>query len=303
MFDRRRIAASFDRASGGYDAAAALQAEVRAELMERLRHFARAPRTLLDLGAGTGAASAALAREYPQALVVAFDLAPGMLREAARRMSARDRVFGGRFGHPFGLVQGDAFRLPFADAAFDIVFSSLMLQWCDDLDAALAEARRVLRPGGVFTFSSFGPGTLRELRDAWSAADAAPHVSPFVDVMDLGSALGRVGFAEPVLDVDRHVTLYPAALTLMRELKAIGAHNALSERPRGLTGRGRLAVMTAAYEMRRRADGQLPASWEVVYATTFAPAQSVPGNEASGAASTGGEVTFPAGRVPVRSRR
>jgi malonyl-CoA O-methyltransferase len=270
--DRRRVARSFDRASASYDAAAALQATVRAELLDRLGHLRLQPRVVLDLGAGTGHASQALKQRYPGALVVALDVAPGMLHEAAARLRLRDRVFGGRFGHPFERVGGDAQRLPLATGSVDLVFSNLMLQWCAPPDLAFAEIQRVLAPGAPLVFSTFGPDTLRELRAAWSAADPLEHVNPFVDMHDLGEALVRAGFTEPVLDVDRHRLGYADAPALMRELKAIGAHNALRGRPRGLTGRRQFAAMLAAYEPLRQADGRLPASWEVIHCTAFAAA-------------------------------
>ena len=128
----------------------------------------------------------------------------------------------------------------------------------------------MLKPGGLLLFSSFGPDTLRELRGAWAAVDDAVHVNAFVDMHDLGSALQRGGFSEPVLDVDRHVLRYPDAMALMRELKAIGAHNVNAGRRRALTGRAALGRMVAAYEPLRGPAG-LPATYEVVYGAAWAP--------------------------------
>lgn len=284
--DRRAVARAFGRASPQYEAAARLQAEVRAELLGRLDHFALAPTVVVDAGAGTAPATAQLAQRFPQATVIAFDLAHGMLAQAGERLRLRDRMLGGRFGHPFQRVCGDVHRLPFATGSVQLVFSNLMLQWSDDLDAALRELRRVLAPGGLFTFSSFGPDTLRELREAWAAVDDAPHVNPFVDMHDLGAALARAGFSEPVLDVDRHRLDYESPLVLMRELQQIGARNALLERPRGLTGRRRLAELQQAYRAAHgRPDGRITATWEVIYATCFrgdGPAAAIP--DAGGAA-------------------
>jgi len=257
QLDRRAVVQAFDRASASYDAAAALQERVRNELIDRLAELQLAPARILDLGAGTGHATRELKRRYPQSLTVAADIAPGMLMRAKAQS---------RWLRRFERVRADAYTLPFRDGAFDLVFSSLMLQWCDDLDRVFAEIARVLEPGGVLLFSTFGPGTLAELRDAWGASDApGNHVNHFFDAQALGSALMHSGLAEPVLDVDRTVIGYPDVLTLMRELKAIGAHNVTAGRARGLTGRKRLAAMTQAYEA-LRADGRLPATYEVIHA-------------------------------------
>jgi len=260
--DRAGVRASFDRASASYESAAGLQARVAAELLERLAVFAFEPRVVLDLGAGTGRVAHELKRRYRRALVIALDLAPGMLREARRYQQLWRR---------FERVCGDALRLPLADASVDVVFSSLMLQWCEPLDTALAECRRVLKPDGFFAFSTFGPDTLHELRGAWASADGYNHVNHFVDVHEIGDALVRVGLMEPVLDVDRVEVSYPDALSLMRDLKAIGAHNVTAGRPRALVGRARLKRMQDAYEAFRR-DDRLPATYEVIYGASWGAA-------------------------------
>jgi malonyl-CoA O-methyltransferase len=269
--DRRAVARAFDRASSSYDAAAMLQDRVREELLSRLDELKVRPLNILDLGAGTGLGSRALKRRHPNATVVAADIAPGML-ERARGQS--------RWLRRFERVRADAYALPFVAGAFDLVFSNLMLQWCDDLDAVFAEIGRVLKPGGLLLFSTFGPGTLSELRDAWErAGDARNHVNHFFDAHALGSALMQAQLAEPVLDVDRIVMDYVDVISLMRELKAIGAQNATNGRARGLTGRHRLAAMTQAYEAVRR-EGKLPATWEVIHATAWGGERRDPENPA-----------------------
>jgi malonyl-CoA O-methyltransferase len=258
--DRRAVARAFDRASGSYDAAAELQARVRDELIGRLEELKVEPATVLDLGAGTGHSTRGLKRKFPRALVVAADIAAGMLAQAGQQS---------RWLRRFERVRADAYSLPFRSASLDVVFSSLMLQWCDDLDAVFAEIARVLKPGGLLLFSTFGPGTLAELREAWAAGDTENnHVNHFFDPQALGSALMHAGLAEPVLDVDRIVMKYDDAFALMRELKSIGAHNVTNGRARGLTGRRRFEAMTRAYET-WRSDGKLPATYEVIHASSW----------------------------------
>jgi malonyl-CoA O-methyltransferase len=260
FLDRPSIRDSFDKASARYEAAAVLQARVSDELVDRLGFFALQPRVILDLGCGPGRSTAALKRSYPGATVIALDFAPGMLREAARRM--------GDEGVRFDRVCADALRLPIASASVDLVFSSLMLQWCEPLQVAFTEVRRVLAPDGLFMFSTFGPDTLKELREAWSAVDDGMHVNRFVDMHDVGDAAMRAGLSEPVLDLERMQLTYGDVLSLMRDLKAIGAHNVAVDRARGLTPRAKLRRMEAAYEKSRR-DGRLPATYEVVYGTAW----------------------------------
>jgi len=257
--DRAALRAAFDRASAGYEASAVLQARVGRELLSRLEPFGFQPAVVLDLGCGTGWLSGELKQRYRRASVLALDVAPGMLREAARHQ----RLF-----RHFARVCGDALHLPLANSSVDLVFSSLMLQWCEPLGRALSEVRRILKPGGFFCFSTLGPDTLAELRAAWSAADEFSHVNRFIDMHDVGEALVRAGLGEPVLDVEREQLGYRDVISLMRELKSIGAHNVTHGRPRGLTGRSRLARLQAAYEPLRR-DGALPATYEVVYGVAW----------------------------------
>ena len=279
--DRRRVRRSFAHAAPSYDAAAVLQARVRDELLQRLDVVRLEPAVVLDLGAGTGHASLALKRRFRSSQVVALDLAEGMLREAGRRQTLLRR---------FRRVCGHAAQLPLRDASVDLVFSNLMLQWCTDPDAVFRECRRVLRPGGLLTFTTFGPDTLVELRRAWAAADHHTHVNRFIDMHDLGDALLRAGLVEPVMDVERYTLTYAEVRDLMLDLKAIGAHNANAGRPRGLTGKGALARMTAAYEAVRR-DGRLPATHEVVFGQAWVPVG------APRAAKVPGEVRVPVGKV------
>ena len=301
VFDARQVRRAFSRSAASYEAAAGLQHAVEARLLESLDYLddpalQRAPpRRVLDLGSGTGRASRAMQARWPKAEVVSLDLALPMLREG--RAAARP---GGWLANPFARrplpVCADARALPLADASVDVLFSNLCLQWVEDLDAVLAGFRRVLKPHGLLLFSTFGPATLWELREAFAQADDVPHVSPFADIAGVGDALVRAGFHQPVLDREDERTHYQDLPSLMRELRAIGATNALASRRHTLTGRTRFRVAAEAYEAHRDARG-LPASWEILSAMAWAPEAGTPIREG------GVDVTaVPLSRIPIRRR-
>ena len=171
--------------------------------------------------------------------------------------------------------------LPLASRSIDIVFSSLAAQWSPDPERLFTEIRRGLRPGGLVLFSTFGVDTLQELKAAWAEVDGDPHVNEFVDIQDLGDLLMALGFAEPVLDMEMFTLDYPHVMALMRDLKAIGAHNAAPDRRASLTGKRRFSRMLAAYE-RFSVEGRYPASWEVIYGAAFGPEEGQPFRSGTG---------------------
>jgi malonyl-CoA O-methyltransferase len=256
---------AFHRAAGSYDEHAVLQHEVRARLLERLDYQALEPARVLDIGCGTGQGSQALQDRYPQAEVIALDWATGMLRDARGEQGEAAPV----------ALCADMQALPLAGRSMDMVFSNLAAQWSPDPERLFAEIRRVLRPGGLLLFSTFGVDTLQELRAAWATVDDEPHVSEFVDIQDLGDLLMALGFAEPVLDMEMLTMDYTDVMALMRDLKAIGAHNAVTGRRAQLTGKARLRRMLDAYEQFRAGD-RYPASWEVIYGAAFGPEEGQP---------------------------
>lgn len=253
------IRAAFEASAAHYDEVAVLQREVASRLLERLDLLRMTPDTILDLGSGTGFCSAALGDRYPKARIIALDLAESMLRHTRRRFSRW-----ARFKNNHGFVTGDAEHLPFADNSIDMLFSNLTVQWCMDLEQTFREFRRVLRPGGVLFFTTLGPDTLQELRASWATVDERVHVNTFLDLHDVGDAMLHARLAEPVLDMERITITYHDSMTLMRDLKTLGAHNINPGRNQGLTGPKRLRQVMAAYEQFRQPDGLLPATYEVI---------------------------------------
>jgi len=252
--DKALARRSFESAAAGYDQAAVLQQEVGRRLLQRLELVKIRPERILDLGSGTGHCIPDLLGRYKKAELVALDIALPMLQRARKRNHWLRRP---------RCVCADAERLPFEDNRFDLVFSNLVLQWCVELDVVFTELQRVLRPGGLLLFTSFGPDTLHELRASWEQVDGYSHVNAFQDMHDVGDALLRARFADPVMDVERLTVTYPDVWQLMRELKQIGAHNVTAGRPRGLTGKMHMQQLVDAYEHYRR-EGVLPASYEIV---------------------------------------
>ena len=270
--DRRRVAQNFGRAAARYDQLSQLQREAREELLDRLTPLQLKPDRILDIGAGTGHGARELKRRFPRAEVVAIDLALPMLEQARRQQG---------WFRPFRRVVADAAALPLADASVDLIFSNLCVQWCPDLRQTFAEWGRVLRPGALALFSSFGLDSLHQLRQSWAAVDAHPHLIDFLHIQQIGDAALKAGLSNPVLDRDLLQRRTPDALTLMRELKQLGAGNAASERARGLTGKRALAKMQAAYEQLREPGG-LPVTWEIVYGQAHGSAPSTRSREPRG---------------------
>jgi malonyl-CoA O-methyltransferase len=266
MIDKRSLRQAFEQAAPTYDAAAVLQNEVCRRMLGRLEYIKHCPATILDAGCGTGNALAGLGKYYPEARLIALDLAVAMLRRARGRLP----WWKGLFAHGVQAVCADIECLPLADASIGMVWSNLALQWLNDLPRAFSEMRRVLLPGGLLMFSTFGPDTLKELRRAYQDADRHTHINRFIDMHDIGDLLVNGGFGDPVMDMECFTLTYDDVRQLMRELKAIGAHNVTRGRPSGLSGRSVLTTVTRNYEALRR-DGKLPATFEVVYGHAWKP--------------------------------
>lgn len=267
--DKRLARRSFERAAATYDDAAVLQNEVCQRMLARLDYIKVDPALVLDAGSGTGNALSGLLARYPRSRVIALDLALAMARRArARRPWWKALLDGG--GGRLAAVCGDIERLPFASGRAGMVWSNLALQWMVDPKRAFSEMHRVLEPGGLLLFSSFGPDTLKELRAAFREVDRHTHVHRFIDLHDVGDLLVAGGFADPVMDMEVVTLTYSRVRELMRDLKAIGARNMTLGRRAGLGGRSWLDRLALNYEAYRR-DGRLPATFEVIYGHAWKP--------------------------------
>lgn len=276
--DPRAVRRAFGRAAASYDAAAALQREVGARMAARLDYVRLEPHWILDAGCGTGEAVGELGVRYAGARVVGLDLALPMTvaaRERARRGRSLLRrllpapLTGGGAAPQF--VCGDLNALPLAGVRFDLVWSNLALQWVNDLPRAMGEVRRVLKVGGLFTFTTFGPDTLREIRAAFARVDGHTHTNRFADMHDIGDMLVAAGFADPVMDMEPLTLTWADASTALAELRTLGG-NAAAQRHAGLrTPRWRTRLLAELESVLTGPDGRLQLSFEIVYGHAFRP--------------------------------
>ncbi len=264
LLDKAKVRNGFERAADSYDAAAVLQREVASRLLERLDYIRLQPNSALDLGCGTGTVTADLLKRYPKAHIVALDLALNMLKKTQRHGKGWLRK------KPQCLC-ADAEKLPLKDDSVDLLISNLMLQWSNNLPAIFTGFQKVIAPNGLLMFTTFGPDTLKEMRESWAKVDNIPHTSQFTDMHDIGDALLQAGFSDPVMDMEIMTMTYDSVRHVMRDIKNIGATNATRGRAKGLMGKQRLAAFEAAYENFKQPDGSYPATWEVLYGHAWAP--------------------------------
>jgi malonyl-CoA O-methyltransferase len=263
-FDSVQVRRAFDRAAGTYERSAVVAREVERRMAEKLHYLRITPTRVLDAGSGTGTAHAVLRARYPGVDLIEVDISTAMLRAARSRRGLGERLRALAGAPSRHWLCGDYSRLPLRNAIVQMVWSSLALAWSDAPLAALAEFHRVLAPGGALMFSTYGPDTLKELRQAFAAMDAAPHVHSFVDMHDLGDMLVAAGFDAPVMEMERISVTYPDVDALARDLKFSGQSSAWAARRRGLTTPRAWQRLRDQYEKQRQA-GRLPVSVEVVY--------------------------------------
>jgi malonyl-CoA O-methyltransferase len=255
--DRKKVRESFHRQASDYDDHAVVQRRVVERLVGLLQEEGVRPARLLDVGAGTGRLLARLRASYPDALAVGADLAFGMCKAASANL-AQDRV---------QLVTADAEHLPFASSSFDLVLSTSTFQWLSSLDTALAEAYRVLSPGGLFCFALFGEKTLFELRSSYKTAlrDGTDRSHSFFARSEVAAALERTGFSAPTVLSEMEVQWHADVPEMLRSLKRIGAGSAAPVAAKGLSERRVMLDMMEVYRKSYGKDGAVPASYEVVY--------------------------------------
>ena len=262
MIDKNIKRKAFNRAAKTYDQYCVLQDRISQELFDRLALIKIEPKNILDLGAGTGANGLSLKKIYKHAQIINYDFAKNMLFKAKfKQTSVLDRLINNKI---FSYVCGDLEAIPFRPNTFDLIWSSSTLQWCNNLPETLGMIRSILKPGGLFIFSSFGPGTLIELKNITMDVANVNRTNEFVDIHDFGDMLLSSGLSDPVLDMDNFVLTYSVVDKLFNDIKNIGATSGFRLSSVGLGGKTYLKKIKQAYEQFRENE-VLPATYEVIY--------------------------------------
>jgi malonyl-CoA O-methyltransferase len=263
MIDKKQMQRAFNHAAKNYDQQASLQQAVANNVLNRLEFLKINPENIVDLGAGTGYCLKRLRSFYPDANVVAVDIAENMLQCAQQHCSRDNKVH---------YLCSDMRSIALQSHSVDLVMSNLAIHWEEDIACCFAEVERILAPGGVFLFSTLGVDTLKECRQSWQAVDNHIHVHPFFDMHDVGDALMQTHFSAPVMDVEYITLMFQSVKQFAKQLKGLGVHNSHQQRMQGLTSRARWQQFEAHYEQCREADG-LPATYEVIYGIAWKPTQ------------------------------
>lgn len=266
--DPRAVARIARRAAAGSDDDNWLARELARRMDERLDLIRIAPQRVLDLGCGGGADLARLQARYPNASVIGLDRVASVLAPAQpppRGLLHKIRRIIGAPGTEDSAprVAADARCLPLQGGSISLIWSNLLLHWLDQPSAALAEARRVLAVDGLMMFTTLGPDTLRELREAMPTGTSEPRLHRFIDMHDLGDTMVQAGFVDPVMDMEMLTVTYTDVERLFAELRTVTG-NARHDRPRGLTGHAFWAKTRAALQQRINTDGHLSLSIELI---------------------------------------
>jgi len=265
MINKTKVKKSFTARARSYDRSAHLQQRVAGEVVDQVRTLGISPAHVLDIGTGTGYIALELQKLFAPATVHACDIALGMV------VVARAKAAGLFSGCPV-FISADAELLPYRREQFDLVISSLTYQWLEDLRGAFREANRVLRPGGIFLFTTLGSKTLFELRDAYtrsfraSGSSGTPSLHSFIEEAALKNILSEEGFPDSTVRSRCERQFHSGVRDLLLSLRAIGAQNASLPDPVGL-GRPKVLIrMMDLYEDHYGEGPGIPATYELLYA-------------------------------------
>ena len=232
-----------------------LQQQLQQRLLSGLVDLKIECESLLEIGCGRGAMLAKLQEVYPAAKITALDIDAQALKLCSQNVE---------------LVCADAEDMQFPDDSFDLIVSSGLMPMLSDPFAVAAQWLRVLKPQGCVCFTSLGPDSFKELKSAFAAVDAKPHVHAFYDMHDVGDAWRAAGGKDVILHCEKPVIMYDSVADILQDLHASGITNAAMQRRRGLTGKDLWRKMQSAYP--RNEQGQYPLTLEIILAVVRAKA-------------------------------
>lgn len=272
MSQLEAIRAEYDRNAGRYEKHAALESEVGKRLLERVAFGRGEPGVVLDLGCGTGTAAAELKKTLRKSRVIGLDVSGGMLSEAGGKS---------RLTRPVRWVRGDMNSLPLAQYSVDLVISNLAMPWLEGFGKLFDEVRRVLKPDGMFLFSTIGPASFSQIYEAMSQTADDFERPGFPDLLEVGDALTAAGFMEPVMDVDFLTLHYPGIAALAEELEATGASLLF---PHWSRLKQRMRQAEEAWSTLE--EDRYPLAYEVIYGAAFGPPEGQPRRTKDGEIAT-----------------
>ena len=265
--ETRDVRRQFDR-RGDLQAAEFLYGEIAARMFERLKLIRLEPGVVLDAGCGAGRRLATLRARYPDARLVGLDHSQALLTMAKQTLkasgSALQKLLGAFARKPaIDWVQADLSDTGLAPESVDLIWSNLALHWHPEPHNVLREWSRLLRPNGLAFFTTWGPATARELRDAVNLAGLHTATLPLVDMHDLGDLMVEQGFADPVMDQETITLTYDHATALLADAHALGG-NPNPQRKASLPSRAWRKRLIDALEATRK-NGKLTLTLEVAY--------------------------------------